>query len=101
MTVQFKGIGLPFKGQLTQVPAPGTRIYYTGDVCNQPDWGVVVDRDLPNAATQFHVLFERIGDMTLQITSVGDVYEGHCHPRFVTGEAYDARRAARAGKVAA
>lgn len=66
------------------------RIYYTGDRCNESGWftvGAVRNGQL--------VLSECDGDrsMTVYAQQIGDVYKGHCDPRFVTEAAYKAYRA--------
>tara|TARA_R110002020_G_scaffold288114_1_gene503587 strand:- start:575 stop:823 length:249 start_codon:yes stop_codon:yes gene_type:complete len=72
----------------------GTKIYYTGDMANiegfgtvtrayEDKWGKWVDikmddgRDFANTTAH----------------TIGNVYKGHCNPRLVTKDAYDAYRA--------
>ena len=62
----------------------GTRIYYTGDVANHSWWGSVESEDQ-------HNVFIRVDDGQLVSVfqqSIGNLYQGHCDPRFVTEEAF-------------
>ena len=70
----------------------GDRIYYTGDMANASGWlevtgyseGIYVDcREIEGERREFPKLFA---------SSIGTKYEGHCNPRFVTAEAYQAWR---------
>lgn len=68
----------------------GDRIHYSGDLANEPGWfRVELDRVGP-------WLVEENGDrrFTVSPTQIGDVYKGHCSPRFVTEAAYRAFYAA-------
>lgn len=71
------------------------RVYYTGDMANQPGWFTAS----PSATAGAVLLIEDEGgedrSFTLFERHIGHEYHGHCDPRFVTGEAYDAYRAAR------
>ena len=78
---------------------PGTEMYYTGDVANQPGFGTI-------SALNRHPRWGDTYDFTLEdgreITGIalhmlGDTYEGHGGTRFVTKAAYDAYQAERAG----
>jgi hypothetical protein len=63
----------------------GDRIHYSGDMANASGWF----RLYP---TQQGVeLIEEYGDRRFTITPalIGDVYQGHCSPRFVTEAAYN------------
>jgi len=66
------------------------RVYYTGDMANQPGWftateaegGQLVLREEDGPLSHHRspwVVFRR---------DIGDVYHGHCDPRFVTEQAY-------------
>jgi len=68
----------------------GERIYYTGDICNQSDWGTVAKIESGNVCLQM----DNGGQMWVWDTAIGNVYQGHCNPRFVTQTAYDTYRAA-------
>jgi hypothetical protein len=72
------------------------RVYYTGDVANQPGWFTVA----PEAQGGHVVLVEDAGGegrrFTLSAGHIGDVYQGHCNPRFVTEDAYLAYHQERA-----
>lgn len=77
-----------------------TTIYYTGDVCNNDGWFTLVAIAEPTSYGQAIKLVEDEGEYsegrTINLPGVhhvGDVYRGHCNPRFVTKEAYDAYRA--------
>jgi len=71
-------------------------IYYTGDMANPSGW-FVITRETKNSVD----LVEVGGDRTIRGIGrhqIGTVYEGHCGTRFVTRQAYDDYRAARARK---
>jgi len=74
-----------------------TRIYYTGDMANQPGWFQVTEQE--GAVLQLREEPLELDGRSFSIHSwqIGDRYEGHCNPRFVTEEAYKAFRAQRAG----
>ena len=68
------------------------RVYYTGDMANNPGWFVASgDMDDPNAQVS---LAEEPGDFSEDRKFVvfrryiGDRHFGHCNPRFVTEAAY-------------
>lgn len=73
------------------------RVYYTGDMANAPGWfHPVGDMDDPSA----HInLYEDGGEgrkfLQVRRSRIGDEYKGHCNPRFVTEEAYEAYYAQR------
>jgi len=73
-----------------------TRVYYTGDVCNQPGWFTAAERPDGNLT-----LTEEPGDLSFDreiIVSprqIGREYNGTYSPRFVTAEAHAAFRASR------
>ena len=75
-------------------PAIGTRIYYTGDMANQSDWGTVV---ADASRTGYIALKFDSGKQTAYLSpaQIGDVYEGHCGTRFVTETAYNTFKAKR------
>ncbi len=70
----------------------GDRIYYTGDVANQPGWGTVVCSGPTNVGLDL----DDEGIINIYPSGIGDTYHGHGDPRFVTKAAYDAWRASRA-----
>ena len=59
------------------------RIYYTGDVKNQPGWGTIQDIQKDDVllhlddGRKFHIF----------PNAIGGVYQGHGSPRFVTARA--------------
>jgi hypothetical protein len=69
-----------------------TRVYYTGDVCNQPAWGSVDVVESTGGGTQYRILFDDGSASHILDFHIGDVYRGHCDPRFVTEAAYRAYR---------
>jgi hypothetical protein len=69
----------------------GERVYYTGDMANQPDWCTITGLENHNVKLQM----DNGGETWVWDTSIGHVYQGHCNPRFVTQAAYDTWRAAR------
>jgi hypothetical protein len=71
------------------------RIYYTGDMANIDGWFVV---SKPWDKWNFEIVEEKGGeDRTMVIcqSQVGEVYKGHCNPRFVTEAAYMSYKQAR------
>ena len=82
---------------------PAARVYYTGDVANRDGWFTVAPT--PNAREVR--LVEEPGErsegrvITVFPSHIGDVYAGHCNPRFVTEAAYDAFHAKRVAELAA
>lgn len=88
---------------MTSTIKTAERIYYTGDMANSPGW-FTVSRIIDSRNVELTECDG--GDSRLKIVStamIGDLYQGHCNPRFVTAEAYlsyyEARRSAaqRAG----
>jgi len=72
----------------------GQRIYYTGDIANQPGW-FEVSAIVCNPYCKGYDLKELDGERTFRSVyeiSISDRYEGHCGIRFVTEEAYKAYR---------
>lgn len=72
----------------------GSKIYYTGDICNSRGHFEVV------ATTPSALMLQELpgGDgRTFHVypSQVGSVYQGHCNPRFVTEEARQAFLKAR------
>lgn len=72
------------------------RVYYTGDMANQPGWF----RATGNGEGQLRLVEEDYPDSEQRVFTVyphhiGHVYQGHCSPRFVTEAAYKAFRASR------
>lgn len=67
----------------------GSKIYYTGDMANASGNFTVA------RVNSFSVtLVEVDGDRKFDVypSQIGDVYQGHCNPRFVTEEARQAYR---------
>jgi hypothetical protein len=73
------------------MPNVTKRIYYTGDMANHSGWFAVTPAHNGNLR-----LIEEDGgegrDFIIGAYQVGDVYKGHCNPRFVTEAAYRAYR---------
>lgn len=76
----------------------GTRIYYTGDMANESDWGTVAAFTEGARGLAVDVLYDS-GQLYkgLPVRMIGHKYQGHCDPRHVTETAFktwrDARRA--------
>lgn len=76
------------------------RIYYTGDMANQPGWFNETASDLEGHVGNRRLVVELVeegGERSFAVHAhhIGDVYRGHCDPRFVTEEAYNTYHAAR------
>lgn len=75
------------------------RIYYTGDMANQPGWFVAT----PHPATDHLALDEEPGGegrrFVVMTHDIGGVYAGHCNPRFVLASAVEAYRAERMAEL--
>jgi tyrosine-protein phosphatase YwqE len=71
----------------------GTEIYYTGDMANSSARCKVV-----SVGRNHVVLVEMDGERVFHVykSQIGDVYQGHCDPRFVTEEARQAYLTSRA-----
>ena len=68
-------------------------IYYTGDVANQSWWGRITAIDVEKQQVTLAFTHPETGEEcteTFLRTSIGDNYEGHGDPRFVTRQAYRA-----------
>ena len=76
------------------------RIYYTGDMANQPGW-FTTEECFGGLFYGPFTITEEPGELSenrefhLMPANVGSVYAGHCNPRFVTAEAYNAYRKAQ------
>jgi hypothetical protein len=73
----------------------GDVIYYTGDMANASGWFVVSARV---SANQIRLTEVNGGEDRVKIVSdwhIGELYQGHCDPRFVTLAAYNAWREQR------
>lgn len=68
---------------MTQVKI-ADRIYYTGDIANLDGWGTV--REVEDGSVLLVQDDGRVQHIFPQ--AIGDKYEGHCNPRFVTEAAY-------------
>lgn len=65
-----------------------TRVYYTGDMANSSGWFTA--HEVPNAIT-VQLIEEDGGEdraFSIRKDHIGNLYQGHCNPRFVTEEAY-------------
>lgn len=81
----------------------GERVYYTGDVANQPAHLEVVSV-ITRADGLYYNLDERAEEnrrlfMLVADRHIGRAYFGHCDPRFVTEEARETYRAAQVAAV--
>lgn len=77
--------------------AVGTKIYYTGDMANQD--GRFEVTGMHNG----HISLRELNGprfFTVRIAQIGDVYAGHCNPRFVTELARQTYRAQQLGRMA-
>ena len=71
----------------------GTRIYYTGDMANREGFGTVTRAYEDKWGKWVDLKMDDNRDFgSTSINSIGTVYKGHCNPRFVTNDAYDAYR---------
>jgi hypothetical protein len=70
------------------------RVYYTGDMANASAWCKVlrVYRDAYGVAYDLMRIEAKDVICGVHDSHIGREYFGHCNPRFVTGEAYDAYR---------
>ena len=76
----------------------GTRVYYTGDMANQPHWAEIVEIRTgrgQEVTLRADARDESPRTYTIPRHHIGDVYAGHCDPRFVTEAAWLAYRAER------
>jgi hypothetical protein len=77
------------------------RVYYTGDIANQPGWFKAKgDINNPNATLKLNEELDPTDQdepRTFQLyrREIGDQYFGHCNPRFVTADAFDAYKTSR------
>lgn len=70
----------------------GSRIHYSGDMANASGW-FVVTAARPDGSVD---LREENGDREFRaVRHIGDVYAGHCSPRFVIENAVTKFRAER------
>jgi hypothetical protein len=69
----------------------GSKVYYTGDMANSSGWFAVT-------ANGSHYTLQELpgGDdrklLGIYPSQIGDVYQGHCSPRFVTETAFNTFR---------
>jgi hypothetical protein len=69
--------------------AIGDRIYYTGDMANHSGWFRVERTDMNGNLRLVEDGTPNHGrTMAILPMQIGDVYQGHCNPRFVTELAY-------------
>lgn len=84
----------------------GDLIYYTGDMANMSGWFRIARVNAPTQYAPLSYDLEELGggdDRELRgiyAISVGDVYRGHCNPRFVTEDAYHAYRREQLARLA-
>ena len=62
----------------------GDRLHYSGDVCNHRVWATVTEVKGNHVVIEF----DEGGSQPIPVYIIGDVYHGHCDPRFVTEAAY-------------
>lgn len=72
----------------------GQKIYYTGDQANYDGWFVITGlRDASYDLTEILPVAEIIEQrkfLGVSFSAIGNIYHGHCNPRFVTKEAHKA-----------
>ena len=78
----------------------GQKIYYTGDMANQSGWFRVFNVRPDGSYDLLEIDGEHRDFCAVQAPSIGDVYMGHCNPRFVTAEAYQSFLADRMASFA-
>jgi hypothetical protein len=75
----------------------GDRVYYTGDMANQPAWLTVTSERSPDCYDMKEGGPNGGTFAGIHARAIGTEYHGHCNPRFVTEAAYiafyDARMA--------
>jgi hypothetical protein len=78
----------------------GDRIHYSGDVANRPGWfRVMLTTTGPRLVEESDLVWGgESRSFILSPREIGDVYAGHCNPRFVTEAAYKAYHASREAK---
>ncbi len=73
----------------------GDRVYYTGDMANDPAWLTVTEVHTDSLNQPVYVTMQPDGGgkpWNINTEQIGYMYKGHCDPRFVTKKAYDAYR---------
>ena len=74
----------------------GSRVHYSGDICNDGGWFEVtaIQQGSKFYPVESYDLTEigGCGRVLLGTWHIGTVYAGHCDPRFVTAEAVEAYR---------
>lgn len=66
----------------------GDKVFYTGDRANDPAWLTVSC----TGPTNIGMVASDGEAFNVSPNAIGDTYRGHCDPRFVTKDAYDAYR---------
>ena len=66
----------------------GDRIYYTGDMANDSAWLIVSSTTHPTGALELKHAEDESAWGFVHPVMIGDFYQGHCNPRFVTAKAY-------------
>ena len=75
----------------SQVELPvGQKIYYSGDMANSPGWFTVTDIRRSQFGVSYDLTEIKGERVFLGTRNIGHVYAGHCDPRMVTSQAYDA-----------
>ncbi len=69
----------------------GEEVYYTGDMANDSGWLKITCTGPTNIGmVEGGVYGGRV--FNVKPSNIGDVYKGHCDPRFVTKAAFNAYR---------
>ena len=68
----------------------GDRIYYTGDMANASGWFTVTRVGGPRDVELKECPGGDGRTINTPALMIGDLYKGHCNPRFVTAKAYAA-----------
>lgn len=70
----------------------GGLIYYTGDMANNCGWFRITAINSNSVDLEELPLGDDRDFRGILFTSIGDVYKGHCNPRFVTEDAFHSYR---------
>lgn len=70
----------------------GDRIFYTGDMANDSDWATVVKVWSDGFGEHVDLQYDSGRTTRVSPSQVGERYEGHCNPRFVTERAVEEYR---------
>lgn len=72
----------------------GDRIHYSGDMANLGCWAKVVELSPTNFGMMVRLKEEGADgrEFLVHDWQIGEVYKGHCNPRFVTEQAFNTFR---------